>query len=257
MCHGKENRAPSPPGAGQVAEHGPLELATVQGRRLCAYQAFPAAPNGANVVILPDVRGLHPFYEDLTQRFAEGGFASVAIDYYGRTAGTDIRSPSFNWRDHLPRVRPEHVEADVAAAVSMLRGQRTGPVFTVGFCFGGGHSWRLAASNLDLAGAVGFYGLPFLVSDVVADISTPLLMLLAGADNETSREEYRQLTTRLDALGKTYDAHVYDNAPHSFFDRSQAEWQDVCTDAWERVISFTERASTSYSAAGAVPDGPG
>jgi carboxymethylenebutenolidase len=79
----------------------------------------------------------------------------------------------------------------------------TRPVFTIGFCFGGGHSWRLAASGLDLAGAIGFYGLPFLVHDVVADVSTPLLMLLAGEDDETPREEYRCLIARLVSRNST------------------------------------------------------
>jgi carboxymethylenebutenolidase len=187
---------------------------TASGDACGAYQAFSAAPNGHGVVILPDVHGLHPYYEDLARRFAEIGFAAVAIDYYGRTAGTASRNLAFNWRDHVPYVVPEHVEADVASAVSVLRGRRIGPVFTVGFCFGGGHSWRLAASGLDLAGAIGFYGLPFLVHDVVADVSTPLLMLLAGEDDETPREEYRCLIARLDAWARP-TTHTHTRTPHT------------------------------------------
>jgi dienelactone hydrolase len=47
-------------------------------------------------VILPDVRGLHPFYEELTLRFSEAGVAALAIDYYGRTAGMGARGDDFN-----------------------------------------------------------------------------------------------------------------------------------------------------------------
>jgi carboxymethylenebutenolidase len=31
-------------------------------------------------------------------------------------------------------------------------------VITVGFCFGGSHSWRTSAGDHDLAGCIGFYG---------------------------------------------------------------------------------------------------
>ncbi|MGW1991961.1 dienelactone hydrolase family protein [Embleya sp. NPDC001921] len=208
--------------------HGPVELSAVR-----AYAALPEVPSGRGVVVLPDVRGLHPFYEDLVRRLGQTGFTAMAIDYYGRTA--DSTGSSFDWRDHLPRVRPEHVEADVAEAMRSFSGQ----VFTLGFCFGGGHSWRLAASGLDLAGAIGFYGLPELVEPVVSDISRPLLMLLAGEDQETSRSRYDHLMARLDECAKPYRAHVYEGAPHSFFDRSLPGWQDVCEDAWERLLAFT------------------
>ncbi len=44
---------------------------------------------------MPDVRGLHNFYKELAQRFAETGIDSAAIDYFGRTAENDDRSDSF------------------------------------------------------------------------------------------------------------------------------------------------------------------
>ena len=40
-------------------------------------------------MILPDVRGLYRFYEELALRFAERGHAAIAFDYFGRTAGVD------------------------------------------------------------------------------------------------------------------------------------------------------------------------
>jgi dienelactone hydrolase len=44
-------------------------------------------PASAQVLILPDIRGLHQFYKDLALRFAEIGIAAIAMDYFGRTAG--------------------------------------------------------------------------------------------------------------------------------------------------------------------------
>ena len=55
---------------------------------MAAYAARAAQPGGPGIVVLPDVRGLHPFFEELALRFAEAGVQAVAIDYFSRTAGT-------------------------------------------------------------------------------------------------------------------------------------------------------------------------
>ncbi|HKS50142.1 MAG TPA: dienelactone hydrolase family protein [Amycolatopsis sp.] len=241
MCHSTDSRPPAAPGGGTVAEHGGLELASADGTAFSAFQATPAEPNGMNVVILPDVRGVHPYYQDLAKRFAEAGFHTVAIDYYGRTAGVGERDDEFDWEAHLPKVEPGQVAADVSAAAAHLAERNPGPVFTVGFCFGGSQSWRLSAADLDLAGVIGFYGQPKHVRDVLDKFSKPALLLIAGNDVATSKEEFDEFTAALDADGKTYEKYVYDGAPHSFFDRAFGEWQSACEDAWQRVLDFTER----------------
>ena len=35
--------------------------------------------------------------------------------------------------------------------------------------------------------------------------------------------------------------HIYDGAPHSFFDRSFGEWHEACEDAWRQILGFVER----------------
>ena len=56
---------------------------------------------GVGVVILPDVRGLYRFYEELALRFAERGYAAVAFDYFGRTAGAEKRDDDFEYMPHV------------------------------------------------------------------------------------------------------------------------------------------------------------
>ena len=51
--------------------------------------------------MLPDVRGLYRFYEELALRFAERGFEAVAIDYFGRTAGVEKRDDDFPYTEHV------------------------------------------------------------------------------------------------------------------------------------------------------------
>jgi carboxymethylenebutenolidase len=241
MCHGDWGSPPVPPIAGEILAHGPMSLTAADGTVFAAYRAIPSRPVGKSVIILPDVRGLHPFYEQLAERCAQAGFASVVIDQYGRTAGNSVREVDFDWRQHLPSVRPEHVDADAAAAARFLRGLTADPVFTIGFCFGGGHSWRLAASDLGLAGAIGLYGLPHLVGNMAKGPAAPLLLLLAGQDDETPAEEFVELAVRLRSAGREYELLVYENAPHSFFDRASTGCDEICADAWSRILSFIQR----------------
>ena len=87
MCHDDDSRAPAPPVRGEVAAHAGLTLTSADGTVFSAYEAIPAGfqAGGAGMVVLPDVRGLHPYYMDLAQRFAEAGIPAIAIDYFGRT----------------------------------------------------------------------------------------------------------------------------------------------------------------------------
>src|SRR4029453_13117553 len=166
MCHDHDSRPPAPPRSGAVAERGVLTLTAADGTDFSAAYAAPAAPARVGVVILPDIRGLHPYYVALAERFAEAGMPAVAIDYFGRTAGgcdeTGTRPGGFDWQTHTRRTTPQGIDADIVAAAAYLR-QRTSPdlpVVTVGFCFGGSHSWRQSGGSLDLAGCAGFYGRP-------------------------------------------------------------------------------------------------
>ena len=246
MCHDPSSRPPAPPVIGEVAGSGPLELIASDGNHFAAFEAVPAVPSGVGVVLLPDIRGLHPFYVALTERFAEAGLTTVAMDYFGRTNGVSQRDDMFDWQAELPKVTPEHVREDVRACADRLRAEHgVTSVLTLGFCYGGGHSWGLGASNLGLAGCVGFYGRAALLAEVVDEVNTPLLMLIAGADHVTPTEEFLGLRDQLVARGADVDLHVYDGAPHSFFDRSFAEWQGACTDVWKQILAFAGRTAVT------------
>src|SRR5207248_8386886 len=124
--------------------------------------------------------------------FAEAGVHAVAIDYFGRTAGTESRAEDFDFMSHVKQTTAEGIAADVGAAIAYLRsaeGGRAASIFTVGFCFGGSASWRQSAQQPDLAGAIGFYGRPERARDVISGMKAPLLLLVAGADQATTPED--------------------------------------------------------------------
>jgi carboxymethylenebutenolidase len=200
-------------------------------------------------VILPDVRGLYRFYEELALRFAERGYAAVAFDYFGRTAGVAKRGDDFEYMEHVRQTTTEGVQADLAAVVAHLR-RTCSVVFTVGFCFGGRQSWLAAADQEGLAGAVGFYGRPGLAQDGTpgpaqraAELRAPILGLMGGADPGIPAEAVEEFEQALAAAGVEHELVTYPGAPHSFFDRKQEDFADASADAWERVLAFVRRRS--------------
>jgi carboxymethylenebutenolidase len=248
MCHDHDSRPPAPPRTGDVAERGVLTLTSADGTAFAAAYAAPARSAGTGIVLLPDVRGLHPFYVALADQFAQAGLPTVAIDYFGRTAGvpeSGVRDADFEWRPHVQAATDEGIDADLAAAVGYLR-ERAGadlPVVTVGFCLGGSISWRQSGGDLDLAGCVGFYGRPSVVGDAAGRAHLPTVMLIAGADAATPVADQLALAETMRAAGADVDAVVYDGAPHSFFDRAFGEWADACRDAWQHVLALTDRVA--------------
>jgi carboxymethylenebutenolidase len=249
VCFELDSLPPIPQIRGAAVDHEDLELEAADGNRFAAFAATPAEPSGAGIVVLPDVRGLYRFYEELALRLAERGHTAVAIDYFGRTAGAGKRGEDFDYSEHVAQTRSETVQADVRAAVEWLRSAGCSSLFTVGFCFGGSNSWLAAASGHGLAGAVGFYGRPGERNGQpgtiqrAAEIAAPILALQAGADPNITAADNAALEDALAAAGVDYELVTYDGAPHSFFDRKQEEFASASDDAWNRVLAFVERYS--------------
>ena len=247
MCFELDSEPPIPAISGAAVSHDDLVLEAADGNRFAAFLATPDEPAAIGIVILPDVRGLYRFYEELALRFAERGFAALAFDYFGRTAGVSKRDDDFDYMQEVQKTTPEAVQADVAAAVSRLRELGCTSIFTVGFCFGGRNSWLAAASGNGLKGAVGFYGMPGERNGVpgptarAAELDAPILALKAGDDQNITAEHNAAFDAALATAGVEHEIVVYPGAPHSFFDRKQAEFADVSEDAWRRVLDFLAR----------------
>ena len=226
---------------GAAGEH--LTLTSADGTDFSAYLARAEGPTG--VVVLPDVRGLFRFYEQLAERFAAAGHPAIAIDYFGRTAGLGPRDESFEYRPHVQQTHTETVARDIEAALARLR-EETGAerAITVGFCFGGAQSFMQAAEgHAGLAGVVGFYGSlerdgQRWALDRAPDAKVPVLGLFAGSDESITADQVQAFD---EALEVEHEIHTYEGAPHSFFDRRQEQYKDESQDAWERILGFVAK----------------
>lgn len=249
MCYETTARPPLPPVCGGAATGGSITLKASDGNEFAVFSAKAENEGGPGIVVLPDVRGLHPFFEDLALRFAEAGIHATAFDYFGRTAGAERRGDDFDFWPEVMKTKPETVALDVGATVEHLRSKDGGAataVFTVGFCFGGRHSFNQAARGHGLSGVIGFYGsvAPRDESDTdapidqIQDYDCPVLGHFGGADQMIPAEGIEAFGRALDEAGIANDLKIYEGAPHSFFDRAFAEFREECDDAWTRMLEF-------------------
>jgi carboxymethylenebutenolidase len=257
MCFDLDSRPPIAPIAGGALDSRRLVLAAADGNRLAAFEARASAPTGAAILILPDVRGLHPYYEELALRFAEHGVDALAIDYFGRTAGAEPRPDAFEYRAHVDQTRWPGIEADIRAGTDALRstGGGSAPIlFAIGFCFGGRMAYLTATLGLGFTGVIGFYGWPTgdhytgspAPVDVADQIRGSVLGLYGGADKGISEETVNALEGALATAHVDHRVITYPDAPHSFFDRKAAEYEAASAAAWVEVLRFIrERTAPS------------
>jgi carboxymethylenebutenolidase len=260
MCFDLDSRPPIAEIAGGALDSTDLTLEAADGNRFRAFRARATTASGAGIVILPDVRGLHPFYEELALRFAENGVDAVAIDFFGRTAGVGRRGDAFEHMPHVEQVTWPGVSADIAAAARHLRMEderRVEALFTTGFCFGGRLAYLTATLGLGLAGSIGFYGIPVgpgrggapAPADVTDQMTSPILGLWGGADAATSAEAVAAFDAALTASGVEHRFVTYDGAPHSFFDRKADQFAEASQQAWDEMLTFV-RGHTPSPVAG-------
>jgi carboxymethylenebutenolidase len=254
MCYDDLARPPLPPGVGGGSNGEDLVLTAADGNKFNAYFAWPAQPGGAQILIYPDVRGLHQFYRELALRFADVGVAALAMDYFGRTAGLAPRDDKFDFMSHVQKLTLPTLYADASAALDYLRqgeGARRA-TFIVGFCMGGSLTIYSGTQDFGLAGLIGFYtgfGRKMDGEHTALDVSPhlryPFLGLYGGADQGIPPEQLEQLDQNLDQAGVEHEIKVYPGATHSFFDRRFAEFADASADAWQRLLSFIHAHSPS------------
>ena len=249
MCHDIDALPPMPPIKGGATDTEDLILKASDGNQFAAFAARAAKPGKAGMVVMPDVRGLFRFYEELAIRFAEQGINSVAFDYFGRTAGISKRAADYDFMPQVMKCNQDTVALDVRAAVEFLKSPAGGSctsIFTVGFCFGGSNSWNQAAQGHGLAGAIGFYGRPgpgFAdkqpgPAQRVGEMTCPILGLMGGADPMIPAADIAEFENALTNAKVPHELVTYAGAPHSFFDRSYDEHKDACNDAWTRMLTF-------------------
>jgi carboxymethylenebutenolidase len=249
MCFDPDSRPPIAPIAGGALDSRQLVLTAGDGNRLAAFEARASRPAGAAMLILPDVRGLHPYYEELALRFAENGVDALAIDWFGRTAGAEPRRDDFEYRPHVGQTTWSGIQADLRAGAKALQSTGGGvprTTFSIGFCFGGRVSFLTATLGLGVAGAIGFYGSPTgshlngspAPAELAGQMRGSILGIYGGDDAGIPAESVDAFEDALGAAGVDHRLVTYPDAPHSFFDRKAEDFAEASAAAWDEVLRF-------------------
>ena len=248
MCFDLDSSPPINKISGASVSHQDTVLTSADGTEFAAFIAEGGKENSPGIVVLPDVRGLYKFYEELALRFAESGYDAIAIDYFGRTAGVAKRDDDFDFMEHVAQTKVSQVIEDANAAIDKLQessSSKSRSIFTVGFCYGGSSSW-IQSTQSSVNGAIGFYGNPTRDSrdgtpgpiQRVSEFQSPILGLMGGDDPGIPVEEVEKFRSALNDANVQNEIIIYNNAPHSFFDRKYEEFKSESADAWDRVLSF-------------------
>ena len=247
MCFDTDSLPPIPVLAAARSTHEDLVLESGDGARFAAFAALPDEPSSAGVVILPDVRGLYRFYEELALRFARARLrgrrdrllrphrrrrearrrlrvhAARRADDAGRRAGRRRRSGrvAARARRHVDlHRRLLHGRPPlVARGRGRPRPERSGRLLRPS-----GRRTRRRAGPAQVADR----------------IEAPILALQAGADQNITAEDNAAFRSALESAGVEHELIEYEGAPHSFFDRKQADYADASADAWQRTLDFIE-----------------
>ena len=207
------------------------------GAQIAAYESRPAAGGSAPaVIVIHENRGLVPYLRDVADGLASNGYIAVAPDLLSRDGGTASIEDIPAKLGEIPRER--HV-SDVQSVIAHLKAQPdVTRIGIIGFCFGGGITWRVATESEDIAAAVPFYGAnPPL--EQVANI-TGAVYAVYGELDERINAGIDDIRKALSDAGTTCDMKVYPNAQHAFHNHTNADRynQEAAEAAWADALAW-------------------
>lgn len=207
---------------------------------IMGYLARPAAEGVyPAILVCHENRGLTDHIRDVARRFAKNGYVALALDLLAREGGTAAHD-----RDAVPGLLTDagadrHVGdfiagADYLQTLDYVDGERLG---MIGFCFGGGITWRVATALPTLKAAAPFYG-PAPELEQVPNIQAAVLGVYAEQD-ERINAGIEPLQAALDAAGTTYQINIYPGVNHAFHnDTGQRYNEEQATQAWEDTLAW-------------------
>jgi carboxymethylenebutenolidase len=236
-----KGRATVPPAVhDSITTHGEWVKIKKGKETIRAYVAYPERKTKAPaVIVIHEVFGLTDWEPTVADRLAKEGFVAIIPDLLSSKHGKSPSDPD-EGRKLVGELEPDRVTADLNATYDYVNGIAAvakGQVGTIGFCWGGGQSFRYATNNPRLKAAVVAYG-PAPDTADLKRIQAPVLGIY-GENDERINSRLPEVTAAMQSDGKTFTPEVYPGTGHGFlkpgrqgFDGPQPE------KAWKRILEF-------------------
>ncbi len=198
------------------------------------------------VLVMQPGPGLDEWLLGVGDQLAYHGFIAVVPDLLSGLGPNGGNTETFEFPDDIGRARQRLTSADImrryqaALDYGLKLPQANGKSGSIGFCAGGGDSWRFAAESPVVNAAVSFYGAPP-DRDTMARIHAPVIAFF-GENDLGLAPRIAPGTAMMKELGKTFDVHVYEKATHAFLNRQDlGENMKATEDAWPRTVAFLKQ----------------
>lgn len=198
-----------------------------------------------SVVLIHENKGLNEFIKESASLLARNGYVVLAADLFNGEVTTDQdRSRQLTT---AIRENPDLAINNLKAAVAYLQtldNVDPSKIASLGWCFGGQQSLQLALNSKDnpLAATVIYYGRLSNDTQVLSNISWPILGIFGDQDQSISIDSVNQFQKALNETGITNEIYIYPNVGHAFANPSNDNYApNETADAWKRTLSFLDK----------------
>ena len=227
--------------ADPVTTHGEwIRLATGSGDSLRAYLAYPERKDpGPGIIVIHEIFGLTVWEPTVADRLAGAGYVAIVPDLLSPRFGASPADPD-SGRKLTALLVPDQVNADLDVAygyLNSLPAVRRDAIGTIGFCWGGGKSFRYAAANPKLRAAVVCYG-PAPDSAEMGRIRAPVLGVY-GENDARIDASLPDVARQMAAARASFQYESYPGTGHGFLKpgREGSDGPQV-ERAWENILGF-------------------
>ncbi len=214
------------------------------GRAVETLVVYPESKGKAPVVlVIHEIFGMTDWVQEVADELAAAGYIAIAPDLLSGMGQNGAGSKSFSQNEAIEAVshlNADQITADLNAAADYglkLPGAEN-KLFVIGFCWGGGQSFRFATNRPELAAAFVFYGPPP-DQDAMARIKAPVYGFYGGNDARIDAT-IPDAEKNMKGLGKTYEPVTYEGAGHGFMRAGEASDATEANrkareESWERL----------------------
>jgi carboxymethylenebutenolidase len=222
-----------------MAETIKLKSAAEDGFEFSALHADAEGRRRRGVLFPPEIFGIDEYVRADVARWAERGFEVVAPSMFDRTnPGLDVGHDEAGMAVAFGAVRqakPENALGDIAACLAYLKPR--GPVFIVGYCYGGAMVWQAAGRLEGLSAGSSYYGGGVAGA---ADL-TPKIPVICHFGRKDGHIPADEVKAKLAEVQPQVPVYIYENSGHGFNNHGRPDSDaDDAKLARERTLALFE-----------------